>query len=291
MDYSLALQEIQNWIKDLIIIQYRQSKRNRALIDLIVKLIFANCLILQIRDLCLNVEKSIGAQLVVVGKWVNLDKFYNGMDLWNHPYVSYPYYTTIQTSAYDTYQGEFSNYKNFEDNNGGFLMYKFWQDIRTAVNQMGDDYFRALIKLKIIYNSINHTRKSIDEAIWQWSEWNKGYSDIELVEGANIYADEKHTIIIGKVSEITDNNIIIKDNNNITLYNGYYNVKAITDEETENISYYIYTFSHVYITWENMQITYNHDETYRNIMILARYKDILPRPIGCNIVLREINND
>lgn len=217
MDYGLALQEIQNWIKDLIIIQYRQSAKNRALIDLIVKLIFANCLILQIRDLCLNVEKSVGAQLDVVGKWVNLDRFYNGMDLWNHPYKSLPYYTTIDDESYDIYQGGFSNYKNFEDHSGGYLMYKYWQDIRTKVNQMGDEYFRELIKLKIIYNSINHTRKNIDEAIHTWSNGN------------------------------------------------------------------------VYTTWENnMKITYNYNESYKKIIELANYKNILPRPIGCNIVLREV---
>ena len=51
-------------------------------------------------------------------------------------------------------------------------MYKVWQDTRTKINQMGDEYFRQLIKLKIIKNSINHTCKSIDEAIWNWSEGN-----------------------------------------------------------------------------------------------------------------------
>lgn len=216
MDYEVELNNIKNWIKNLIIIQYRQSSKNRALIDLLVDLIYANNLILQIRDLCLNVEKSVGAQLDVVGKWVGLDRFYNGVDLWDHIYLSFPYYTTIQDSSYDTLQGGFSTYLNFADNDGGSLMYKNWQDVRTKINQIGDDYFRELIKLKIVYNHIDHTRKNIDDAIWKWSKGN------------------------------------------------------------------------VYTTWEGMKITYNYNEEYKNLMILASYKNILPRPIGCNIVIREI---
>lgn len=216
MDYNLG--SIKSWIKDLLIVQYRQSPKNRALIDLMVELIFANNLILKIRDLCLSVENSVGAQLDVVGKWVGIDRYYNAIDLWEQPYLSFPYYSTIQDNSYDQYQGGFSTYSNFADNNGGFLMYQNWQDIRTRVNQMGDDYFRTLIKLKIIKNSINHTCKNIDDAIWKWS-------------GGNVYT-----------------------------------------------------------TWSTMELTYHYDSSYKNIMTLAGYKNALPCPTGCNLILEEITN-
>lgn len=215
MDYNLELENIKNWIKDLIIIQYRQSKRNRACIDLLTELIFANNLILKIRDLCLSVENSVGAQLDVVGKWVGLDRYYDGIDLWEQPFFSLPYYKTIQDSSYNEFQGGFSNYKNFEENDGGFLMYKNWQQTRTKVNAMGDEYFRSLIKLRIIRNSINCTCKNIDEAIWKWSE--------------------------GKV----------------------------------------------YTTWDTMELTYHYDSSYKNIITLAEYKNVLPSPTGCTIILEE----
>jgi len=215
MDYQLELNNIKNWMKDLLIIQYRQAKKNRALIDLLVELIFANCLILQIRDLCLNVEKSIGVQLDVVGKWISLDRYYNGIDDWEHNYLSYPYFTTIANNTYDTFQGGFSTYTNFANNDGGFLMYKDWKDVRTKSNTFKDPVYRQLIKLKIIKNSINHTCKNIDDAIWQWSNGN------------------------------------------------------------------------VYTTWGTMEITYHYNATYRNIMTFANYKNILPHPTGCNIILKE----
>ena len=215
MDYQVELNNIKNWLKDLIIIQYRQSKKNRALIDLLVELLFANCLILQIRDLCLNVDKSIGAQLDVVGKWVSLDRYYNGIDDWEHNYLSYPYFTTIANNTYDTFQGGFSSYTNFSDNDGGFLMYKDWRDVRTKSNTFKDDVYRRLIKLRIIKNSINHTCKNIDDAIWTWSDGN------------------------------------------------------------------------VYTTWGVMEVTYHYTPTFRNIMTFANYKNILPHPTGCNIILKE----
>ena len=215
MDYSIELTNIKNWIKDLIIIQYRQSKKNRALIDLLVELVFANNLILKIRDLCLSVDNSVGAQLDVVGKWIGLDRYYNGIDLWTHPYTALVNYENIASGIYDEYQGGFSTYENFEAHEGGFLTYEAWQDVRTSVNAMGDEYYRHLIKLKIIQNSINQTCKNIDEAIWKWSDGN------------------------------------------------------------------------VYTTWGVMEVTYHYSSLYRNVMTLAAYKNILPHPTGCKIILEE----
>lgn len=173
MDYLEELNKIKTWIKNLIIIQYRQSRKNRVLIDILVELFFANNLISQIRDLCLSVDKSEGVQLDVVGKWVGIDRFYNSIELWEHRYLSFINYSDMQDPNFpnnlDWTQGGFSSYSNFADNNGGFLMYKQWQDTRTAINKLGDDIFRQLIKLKIIKNSINHTQKNIDKAIYEWS--------------------------------------------------------------------------------------------------------------------------
>lgn len=169
MNYSLELQNIKEWAKKLLIIQYSQAERNKKLIELLVDIIFANNLILQIRDLCLSVDNSIGAQLDVVGQWVGLDRYYNALLLWDHPYTSAVNYSNVRTSTYSQYQGGFSTFSNFSQNNGGFLTYKKYKDIRTKVNKIGDEYFRSLIKLKIIKNSITFTNKNIDDAINSWS--------------------------------------------------------------------------------------------------------------------------
>ena len=194
MDYNLELQNIKEWAKKLLIVQYSQAKKNKALIDLLVEILFANNLILQIRDLCLNVEESVGAQLDVVGKWVGIDRYYNAIDLWEHPYFALVNYSNIQSGVYEQWQGGFSSYSNFADNNGGFLTYKAWQDTRTKVNAMGDDYFRSLIKLKIIKNSINHTCKNIDDAIWKWSNGDV-YTTWGVMEVTYHYPSNYHNLI------------------------------------------------------------------------------------------------
>ena len=169
MDYVQALQDLQDYFASLIILQYRNSYQNKALIQKLVSLIFANNLALQIRDLTVDVEKSIGAQLDVVGKWVGIDRYYNAIDLWEQYYTSLVNYENIADDDYEQWQGGFSTFENFSQNDGGFLTWETWQDTRTKVNTIGDDYFRSLIKLKTIKNSINHTCKNIDNAIWEWS--------------------------------------------------------------------------------------------------------------------------
>ena len=169
MDYVQNLQDIKNWAKNLIILQYHQSKKNRQLIELMVDNLFANNLVPKIRDFCLNVEKSEGAQLDVVGKWVGIDRYYNAIDLWEQPYTALVNYDNISSGTYEQWQGGFSTYENFSQNDGGFLTWEAWKETRTKVNQIGDDYFRQLIKLKIIKNSIAFTNKNIDDAIWKWS--------------------------------------------------------------------------------------------------------------------------
>lgn len=203
MDYLQELENVKNWIKNLLIVQYRQAKKNRALIDVLVEVIFAKLLPQQIRDLCLNVDESVGKQLDVVGKWVGIDRFYNAIDIWKHPYVSFISYSQFaDSSLLNPMQGGFSSYTTFADNDGGFLMYKQWQDTRTAVNKLGDDIFRQLIKLKIIKNSINHTQKNIDKAIYEWSNGHV-YTTWNIMEVVYHYdTDYKNIMTIAEYKDI-----------------------------------------------------------------------------------------
>lgn len=193
MNYLQNLQDVKDWAKDLIILQYHQSKRNRQLIELMVDNLFANNLILKIRDLCLNVEKSEGAQLDVVGKWIGIDRYYNAIDLWEQPYTALVNYSNIDDDSYEAWQGGFSTYSNFADNDGGFLTYAAWKETRTKVNQMGDNYYRDLIKLKIIKNSISFTNKNIDDAIWEWSN-GQVYTTWGVMEVTYHYPSSMHNL-------------------------------------------------------------------------------------------------
>jgi len=210
-----VLSTLKKYFADLLIIQYRGSKRNRALIEFLVDLIFANNLALEIKEKTVNIEESIGAQLDIVGQWVGIDRYYF-KEIWTHPYLAFPNYSNIKNSDYSEWQGGFSTYTNFSDDNGGFLTYKSWASIRAKANKIGDEYFRKLIQLKVIKNSINHTCKNIDDAIWKWSE------------------------------------------------------------------------GHVYTTWNTMEIIYHYDSSYKDLIELAQFKNVLLKPTGCKISIEVI---
>lgn len=167
--YQEILNQLEEYFCNLLIIQYRNSALNRAMIKELVNLVFANNLALQIKDLCVDVNKSEGVQLDIVGKWVGIDRYYTGFELWNKKHFSLPSYSHIRSGNYNPYMGGFSNYLNFNTLTGAFLTYRQYIDVKTANNSMGDEFFRQLIKLKIIKNSIIQTNKNIDDAIYNWS--------------------------------------------------------------------------------------------------------------------------
>ena len=193
MNYLDTLNQLKEWACNQLIMQYRYAPKNREFIKALSDTILANVLILKIRDLCLNVEESIGAQLDVVGQWVGIDRYYNAIDLWEQPYTALVNYSNIQDDTYEQWQGGYSLYSNFADNNGGFLTYKAWQDTRTKVNQIGDDIYRQLIKLKIIKNSIVFTNKNIDDAIWKWSN-GQVYTTWGVMEVTYHYPSSMHNL-------------------------------------------------------------------------------------------------
>ena len=164
------LEELKEYFANLLIIQYRGAERNRNLIKFLVELIFANNLALKVKEETVNIN-STGAQLDIVGKWVGVNRHYS-KELWDRIFLAFPNYETIQNSSYTQYQGGLSDYTTFDNNDGGVVMYKDWQAVRGKVNELGDELFRKLIELKIIKNSINHTCKNIDDAVWSWSEGN-----------------------------------------------------------------------------------------------------------------------
>lgn len=166
MDYIAINEQLKNYFADLLIAEYRCSEKNRAFIKMLYNLIFADGLALQIRDKCLNVEESIGKQLDVIGEWVGINRLYNNSIIWNRAYFSF---IDWESTPNPLYQGGFSNYKNFQYLDGFTMTWKDLQDLKPQTYQLGDNYFRQLIKLKIIKNSIRFVKKDIDDAIYKWS--------------------------------------------------------------------------------------------------------------------------
>lgn len=165
------MEELLKYYPNLLIIQYNHAIKARATIEAYVKLLWANQILRQIRD-SFDVDTAVGEQLDVIGLWVGVDRY-----VYLKPYDNHPWISLIEiTGATDTVlQGGYAEQSNFNTKLGGFLT----PDMVIGSNKsdLQDEEFRWLIKLKIIKNSISHTCKNIDDAIYGlfgndvWTTW------------------------------------------------------------------------------------------------------------------------
>lgn len=160
MNYLQLLEYLKHYYSNLLIVQYNGKKRAKATIELFITLLYADMSIMQVRD-AFNLESAIGAQLDIIGEWVGIDRFYEGQLFDFHPWFSLIDWNDPNP---DSLQGGFSTFETFDELEGGFLDY---QNINPTQNKLPDETFRTLIKLKIIKNNIDHTAKSIDDAIYE----------------------------------------------------------------------------------------------------------------------------
>lgn len=165
MDYTSTLNNLLDYYANLLIVQYNGAKKASATIKMIANLILANLLILQIRD-GFGWKTAVGLQLNIIGKWVEVTRNYNGSLFWGNTYLSYPKSSElVPTDNTDNLQHGYSNYSTVDTDTGGVLTY---ENLSFVEQQLSDENYRIVIGLKIIKNSINHTAKNIDDAIWEY---------------------------------------------------------------------------------------------------------------------------
>lgn len=160
MNYIQTLNDIKNYYANLLIVQYNGKTKAVKTIKLLAALLYINMVLLQIRD-AFDWKSAQGPQLDIVGDWVKASRFYKGQLFDFHPWFSLIDWNTEP----DNMQGGFSTFDNFDELFGGFLEFR---RILPTQNKLNDEFFRLLIGLKIIKNSIPATCKNIDDAIWEY---------------------------------------------------------------------------------------------------------------------------
>lgn len=164
MDYEATLKSLLDYYANLLIIQYNGKSKASATIKMVANLILANLVILQIRD-GFDWRTAVGKQLDIIGKWVGVTRDYKGSLYWGQTFLSYPNSNQlVPTDTTDNLQHGYSDYETFDDD-GQVLTY---QSLGFVEQSLSDDDYRTIIGLKIIKNSINHTAKNIDDAIWEY---------------------------------------------------------------------------------------------------------------------------
>lgn len=162
---SSQLDTILEYYANLLIIQYRNKPKARQQIKDIVSVLFpvneatGNLLILDVRD-CYNLDTAIGVQLDIVGKYAGIDRFYSGQALDGISAFALVGYNQTPTPS----QLGFATYST-NPTTQHTLSYK---DLLSLNNQLDDDDYRVLIKLKIVQNNINNSRKQIDDDLFKF---------------------------------------------------------------------------------------------------------------------------
>ena len=158
-DYDKLKKQLIEYYQDLLIVQYHDKPKAKAMIKAEMEETLANLLDIQVRD-AFDVDTAVGVQLDIIGKWVGVDRIFKGQMFDNKSWFSLTRYNEPTTPL----QGGFSRFDNFDTLEGGFLTYDFIVSTRNKIN---DTDFRLLIKLKIIRNNIKHSPKDIDEAMYK----------------------------------------------------------------------------------------------------------------------------
>lgn len=158
MATQAEIDEIVEYYGNLLIIQYHNKPKAKAMVELFVRTLIADGIILDVRD-AYDVETAIGVQLDVIGKYVDVDRFFKVLEL--DGYFSFAEYSDV------SYTGKigFSEYSDFETKEGKWLTYAGVTSTGYALN---DEEFRIIIKLRIVQNNSNHSHKSIDDSMFEF---------------------------------------------------------------------------------------------------------------------------
>lgn len=161
MASEATVQQIVDYISNLLIIQYSNKPKAKATIELMAREIVASGIVFDVEN-GYNVDTAVGVQLDVIGKYVGVDRTFQAQDL--RDFFAFTYYDDVSPDAQDKWG--FTNYANFDTLiQNGTLTYK---DIILKDFSLNDEEYRILIKLKIIQNASNHSHKSIDDSIYQF---------------------------------------------------------------------------------------------------------------------------
>lgn len=165
MDYAGTLNNLLDYYANLLIVQYNGKSKAAKTIKMLANLILVSLLILQIRD-AFDWKTAVGVQLDIIGEWVGITRKYNGSLYWGKTFLSYPdSEDLVPIDKTDNLQHGYSDYDTFETDTGDVLTY---QSLGFVERSLSDEDYKIIIGLKIIKNSINHTAKNIDDAIWNY---------------------------------------------------------------------------------------------------------------------------
>jgi hypothetical protein len=174
----MSNEELKQYYKDLLIVQYSDKPKAMETIKELSGLVFpvnsasGNLLLDDIKN-AFNLDTAEGVQLDTIGGYVGVDRFYTG-----NLYDSLDLFGFIDYNNNGSDFG-FNDYSTFDsDQSDGMLTY---DKLISLNNKLDDDNYRFLIKLKILQNTSDHTNKSIDDGLFSFFE-----NDLFMVDNGDM---------------------------------------------------------------------------------------------------------
>lgn len=191
MSYDELKKQVVQAYTNLLIVQYYGKPNAAATVKMHAEMLLADMTLWKLRDLCLNVDQSVGKQLDQIGEWVGVDRYVNSSRYEGKMWLAYIDWD--EDSEPNNLQGGLQDWDNPQSSTDGPIL--AYEDIISSKRRLTDDIFRVLIKLKIIKNEIRHSPKYIDDAIWDlfssdvYIEWG------ECLEMTYYYKSNKASIM------------------------------------------------------------------------------------------------
>lgn len=153
------IEGIVGYYTNLLIIQYNQSPKARATIELMVNELLASGILFQVRD-AFDISSAVGAQLDIIGKYVGIDRYFNGQVLEG--------YFSLIPQGVDTGSwggAGFTDQADFPLETSQTLIDS---DILSLTQALSDDAFRTLLEFQIINNNSNFSYGEIDQNLFNY---------------------------------------------------------------------------------------------------------------------------
>ena len=153
----IDIEQIIDYYKKLLIIQYNSKDNARAEVGLHISTLLANDIISSVQN-GYNLETAVGVQLDVLGKYIGVDRFYTTIGELVGDFFSLTSYSTLNTDS----DVGMTDYANYSTDLGGFATYK---DLSNS-QKLNDDDYRIILKMRIVQNNSDHSHKSIDDGLF-----------------------------------------------------------------------------------------------------------------------------
>lgn len=148
-DYTNEINEVKKYYADLLILQYRNKPKARAMIEWGVETYLPECA-MQIQD-CLDIDNAVGVQLDLIGRILNCPRVVQGI------YNDTKYFTF-----------------HVDENSLGFSTvgnpvggtFRTIRNYNQSQYSLPDSDYRWLLKFKSCVNVMRGTMQGIDEALY-----------------------------------------------------------------------------------------------------------------------------